>query len=146
MADTGIKSILINMVILGILVFAIMSFIIIIQNDSELSTENRITNNSLINESYGDLETSLNQQDRAQSALDSLEDVPPLEYIGDLEVGSTVAATRTTRTIITGLWNIYIKLPQVILGVSPVVAAAINSILLILIAIGIWAIWKGAIS
>ncbi len=146
MAKTDIKSILIKTVVLGILVFAIMSFIIIIQNDSELSLENRITNNSLINESYGNLETSLSQQKRAQSALDSLEEVPPTEYVGDLEIGSTVSATRTSKSMITGLWNIYIKLPQVILGVSPVVAAAVNSILLILIAIGIWAIWKGAIS
>lgn len=143
---SDIKSILKNMVILGILVFAIMNFIIIIQSDSGMSQVNMITNNSLINESYGELSISLNNQDSAEDSLNSLEDVPPTEYVGDLDVGSTVSATRTARTMITGLWNIYIKLPQVILGVSPVVAGAINSILLILIAIGIWAIWKGAIS
>ncbi len=146
MAKTDIKTILIKMVVLGILVFAIMSFIINVQNDAGLDKTKRITNNSLINKSYGDLEVSLNQQKAAQSALDSLEDVPPLEYVGDLSPDSTVSATRNARAIITGLWNIYVELPQVILGVSPVVAAAINSILLILIAIGIWAIWKGAIS
>lgn len=146
MAKTDIKTILIKMVMLGILVFAIMSWIIVIQNDSGLSKTDRITNNSLINKSYGDLETSLSQQKRAQSALDSLEDIPPLEYVGDLDVASTVSATRTSKSMITGLWNIYIKLPQVILGVSPIIAAAINSVLLILIAIAIWAVWKGAIS
>ncbi len=57
-----------------------------------------------------------------------------------------VSATRTARTMVTGSWNIFIKLPQVILGVSPIVASAINTILLIFLAIGIWAIWKGAIS
>ena len=143
---SNIKSILKNMVVLGILVFAIMNFIIIIQSDSNMDQENMITNNSLINDSFGELGTSLNSQKSAESSLNSLEDVPPTEYVGDLDVGSTVSATRTTRTIITGLWNIYIKLPQVILGVSPTVASAINSILLIFIAIGIWAIWKGAIS
>lgn len=143
---SDIKSILKNMVILGILVFAIMNFIIIIQSDSNMDPENMITNNSLINDSYGELSTSLNNQNSAENSLNSLEDVPPTEYVGDLDVGSTVSATRTARTIVTGLWNIYIKLPQVILGVSPIVAGAINTILLILIAIGIWAIWKGAIS
>ena len=63
-----------------------------------------------------------------------------------MDVGSTVSATRTARTIIVGLWNIYVKLPMIILGVSPIVAGVINSILLIFIVIGIWAIWKGAIS
>ena len=143
---SDIKSILQNMVALGILVFSIMSFIIIIQSDSGMDQENMITNNSLINDSYGELGVSLDNQNTAQNSLNSLEDVPPTEYVGDLDVGSTVSATRTARTMVTGLWNIYIKLPQVILGVSPVVASAISSILLILIAIGIWAIWKGAIS
>lgn len=143
---TDIKSILSRMLILGVLVFAIMSWIIIIQSDGEVDTEDRILNNTLINESYGDLQTSLNQQAAAQNSLDALEDVPPEEYVGDLEVGSTVSATRSARSIIVGLWNIYIKLPMVILGVSPIVSGAISTILLIFIAIGIWAIWKGAIS
>ena len=143
---TDVKPIMINMVVLGILIYAIVSFVIIIQVDGEVSSENRITNNSLINESYGELETSLNQQTAAENALDSLEDVPPQEYVGDLNVASTVSATRTAKSIIVGLWNIYIKLPMVILGVDPLVASGISSILLILIAIGIWAIWKGAIS
>ena len=66
--------------------------------------------------------------------------------MGDLDVGSIVSATRTARSIVVGLWNIYIKLPQVILGVNPIIASAITTILLILITIGGWAIWKGAIS
>ena len=143
---TDIKSLITNFVVLGVLVFAIMNFIIIIQVDNSVDAENRITNNSLINESFGNLESNLNTQDSAQKSLNSLEDVPPTEYVGDLDVGSTVSATRTARTVITGLWNILIQLPIIILGVSPVVASAISTILLIFIAIGIWAIWKGAIS
>ena len=143
---TDIKSILSKMLILGVLVYAIMSFIIIIQIDSNLNPVNQITNNSLINESYGELAVSLNKQQVSENALNSLEDVPPTEYVGDLDVGSTVSATRVARATVIGLWNIFIKLPMVILGVSPVVFTAITSILLIFIAIGIWAIWKGAIT
>lgn len=143
---TDIKPIIVNMVVLGILVFAIFNFVIAIQSDNDVDPVNRITNNTLINESYGDLETSLDQQPEAQNASDALEKVPPQDYVGDLDVGSTVSATRTAKSIIVGLWNVLIKLPQVILGVSSVVASAITAILLIFIAIGIWAIWKGAIS
>lgn len=142
----GIKSILSKILILGILVFAIMSYIIIVQNNNDLDASSRITNNTLINESYGDLETSLNKQGSSEDALDALEDVPPEEYVGDLNVASTVSATRTARSIITGVWNVLIKLPMIILGVDPVVLSAIGTILLIFMAIGIWAIWKGAIS
>lgn len=143
---SSIKSIVMNMIILGIFVFGIMNFIIIMQVNNSVSPENRITNNSLINKSHGNLASSLNQQTTAETSLNSLEDVPPTEYVGDLDVGSTVSTTRTTRSIIVGLWNIYIQLPLIILGVSSVVAGAITSILLTFIAIGIWAIWKGAIS
>lgn len=143
---SDIKSIVRNMVLLGILTFAIFNFIIIIQSDASMDTENMITNNSLINDSYGDLATSLNNQESSENSLNSLEDVPPTEYVGDLDVGSVVSATRTARSIVIGLWNIYIKLPQVTLGVSPIVSGAITTILLLLLAIGIWAIWKGAIS
>ena len=62
-------------------------------------------------------------------------------YPKDNTSGCTVEAVDFTTRI-----KEFEKLNTVILGVSPVVAAAINSILLILIAIGIWAIWKGAIS
>lgn len=143
---TDIKPILINMVMLGLLIFGIINVILIIQIDNEVGPDDRITNNTLINESYGNLQTNLNQQTLAQNASDSLEDTPPQVYVGDLNVASTVAATRTAKSIITGLWNVLVKLPQVILGVDSSVASAINIILLILIAIGIWAIWKGAIS
>ena len=143
---TYVKNILINMITLGILIFGIISFIIIFQSDSDLDTDYKITNNTLINDTYGDLESSLDEQTRAEDSLDSLETVPPQEYVGDLSVASMVSTTLSARTIITGLWNIYIKLPMVILGVSPIVASAISTILLTLIAVGIWAIWKGAIS
>lgn len=146
MAGTDIKSIIINFVTLGIVILAIMSIIIIIQSDANLDSENRITNNTLINNSFGNLATNLNNQDAAESSVDSLEEVPPQEYVGDLDVSSIVSATRTARSMVTGLWNIYIALPMAFLGVSPIIATAITSILLILIAIGIWAIWKGAIS
>ena len=144
---TDIKTILTKMVILGVLIFAIMSFIVIIQVDNSVDPVDRITNNSLINDSVGSLKGNLTQQDASQSALDNLEKVPPTtESVGDLSVASIVSATRTGTSIVIGVWNVLIKLPIVILGVSPIVSSAITSILLIIIAIGIWAIWKGAIS
>lgn len=143
---TNVKSIVINMITLGILIFAIMSFTIITQSDNNIDDDFRLTNNTLINDTYGDLETSLDKQTDAQKSLNSTEKSPPSEYIGDLDVSAIISGTRTARSIITGLWNVYIKLPMVILGVNPVVASAISTILLIILVIGIWAIWKGAIT
>ena len=143
---SDIKSILTNVMVSGVLIFAIISFILVLQVNNGVDPDDRITNNTLINESFGELVTNLDQQSAAQSSSDALEEVPPQVYVGDLNIASTVSATRTAKSAITGVWNIIIKLPMVVLGVDPVVASAISAILLILIAIGIWAIWKGAIS
>jgi len=144
---TDIKAIFQSMMVLGLLIFSLMSFIIIFQEDNSVEERNKITNNTLINDSYGGLYSNLSSsQSSTEDALNSLEDVPPEEYVGDLNVGSTVSTTRNARAVISGLWNIYVKLPMVILGVDQVVAATVTSIILLLIAIGVWALWKGAIS
>ena len=80
---TDIKTILINMVVLSIFIFSMMSFIIIVQVEAEIDSSLRITNNSVINDSYGFLLANLSQQSGAEGALNSLEDVPPTQYVGD---------------------------------------------------------------
>ena len=143
---TDLKNLLITLSILGLIVFSLGSFIVTLQSNSNVGNDYKLTNNSLINETFGDLENSLNNQKKSEDSLNSLENVPPEEYIGDLNVASVVSTTRNMKSIIIGVWNIYIKLPIVILGVDPIVASIISTILVSLIAIGIWAIWKGAIS
>ncbi len=143
---TDLKSILANMVMVGVLMISIISFIIIIQFDGGVDIEERITNNSIINESFGKLEVTLDKQKEAQTALNSSEKDPPQEYTGDLDISSTISTTLTAGDLIIGVWNIYIKLPQVVFGVNPIVASAITTILIIFIIIAIWAVKKGAIS
>ena len=143
---TYVKPILINMIVLGVLILSLMSFVIIVQVDNSVNASNRITNNTLINDSYGNLIVDLDKQVESQNSSNALEDVPPQDSVGDLDVASIVPTTRTASSTVVGIWNTIIKLPMVILGVSPIVASAISSILLILLVIGAWAIWKGAIS
>jgi len=138
-----IKKILSTMAIFGLFIFGIFSFIITTQNDN--SVENPITDNSIINKTYGDLQDSLGSSD-AQTASENFGNIPPTQQYGEVEITSIFSPTTTAKTIILGLWNIFIVLPQSILGVSPVVASLISSILLIFIIIGIWAIWKGVVS
>lgn len=138
-----IKQIVITMGILGLFIYSIMSFIVITQIDNNV--ENPMTNNDIINDSYGDLAVKLSSSE-AETASDNFGQVPPTQQFGELEVTSIISPTKTAKTIIVGLWNIFIRLPQEVLGVSPIVATIINSILLIVLIIGIWAIWKGVVS
>ena len=140
-----LKKIFINMGILGLLLFGLMAFILNTQLDNNV--EFPITNNTLINESYGFLSSNLTgAQSSSQTSLDVFQNVTPNENLGVWEVTPIVSPTRTIRTMTIGVWNILIKMPQVILGVSPIVASLLNAIIIILIIIGIWAVWKGVIS
>lgn len=140
-----IKRLFSTMGILGLFIFSIMAFIIITQVDNGVISP--ITNNTLISTTYTNLnDTLLSSQSKTQSASQVFNNITPTQQYGELEVTSIVSPTKIAKAIIIGFWNIFIKLPQVILGVSPIVASLISSIILILIIIGIWAIWKGAIS
>jgi len=136
-----IKNLVMTLGILGLFMFSIISFISLTQIGSDV--ENPITNNDLINESFGDLATNLASTE-AVNASDNFGQVTPTQEIR-LEVSSIVNPTKIAKSIILGMWNVFIKLPQSILGVSPIVASIISSILLIFIIIGMWAIWKGVI-
>ncbi len=140
-----LKSIFINMGILSLLIFGLMAFIFITQSDNNVSLS--IMNNTLINESYGFLSSNLTGvQSQSQTSLDVFQNITPNENLGVWQVTPIVSPARTIRTMTIGLWNIIVKLPTTILGVSPIVANLINGFLIILLIIGIWALWKGVIS
>ena len=139
------KKTFINFALLGLIVFGIMSFAIIFQNDNS-STE-RLTNNQIINDSYNSLYGNLSNADTTANEQNSIfGNVTPTESYGEVQIDSVVSPTKAFKSLILGTYNILIKLPQQILGVSPVVTAVISAILILLLIIGIWAIWKGAIS
>ncbi len=135
-----------NIVISALFVFAIMTFIIIVQVDN--NALQKITDNELINSSYGSLSGNLtNMQPTGQASLDTFGTNPPSErQLGELDVTSVISPTKLFRAMSIGTYNILIKLPMNVLGVSPIVASVISSIIILLLIIGIWAILKGAIS
>ncbi len=133
-----------TMVISGIFVLAMISFITIIQTDN--NANQTITDNELINSSYFDLIGNLSDtRSNSQSSLDNFGKTEPTKSLGELDVTSVVSPTKVFKSMIVGTYNILITLPMKWLGVSPIVASVISSILILLIIIGIWAVWKGAI-
>lgn len=140
-----IKKLLVTMSISAVFVFSIMSFIIITQQDNSVNIP--VTNNSIIGDTYSDLETSIqNTKDKAETSSNTFEDIAPTQQYGELEVTSIISPTRTAKTILYGFWNILIKLPMSILGVDESIMNLLTSILIIFVVIGIWAIWKGVVS
>jgi hypothetical protein len=134
-----------NIALIGLVLFSILSFIIITENDN--GVDNGIMSNNLINSTYNDLYGNLSEtQSNAQTSSDTFGSITPSQQYGELEVTSVVSPTRIFKTMSIGLWNIFIQLPMKILGVSPVIASVISSIIILLLIIGVWAIWKGVIN
>ena len=136
------KDIFIKIVVVGVMFLSIMSWIIITQTDN--NTSNLITNNTLINQSYGDLSSNLaNTQSESDVASATFSDITPTSTLGFVTVTSIVSPTRIFRGLIIGTYNILIALPAQFLGVPVVIIAVINSVLSLLLILGVWFIWKG---
>jgi hypothetical protein len=140
-----LKNLFVNMALFGLIVFGVMAFAIMTQEQNDVSTP--LTEDDTINDTYGDLSSTLGgSRGDLQTASDVFNNVTPTQQFGELEVTSIVSPTKIIKTMISGIFNILVKVPQKILGVSPIVGGLIGAILFVLLIIGIWAIWKGAIS
>ncbi len=138
----GFKDIFIKLMFVGILFLSIMSWVIITQTDN--NTENLITNNTLINKSYGDLSSNLaSTQSEADVASGTFTNITPTSTLGLVSVTSIISPTRVFRGLVIGTYNILIALPAQFLGVPEVIIGVINAILALLLILGVWFIWKG---
>jgi len=139
-----LKKLFVNMGFLGVFIFGIMTFVLVTQVDNDVTYT--ITNNTFINNTYGSLSGNLSiSEEKLQVATGNFDNNTQIAGGGELDVIPVVSQGRITKTIIIGLWNIYIQMPQVIFGVSPIVAGFISSVLLLFLILGVWAIWKGVV-
>ena len=142
----GFKDIFISLMVVGVLFLSMMSWIIITQTDN--NTENLITNNTLINESFnidsGSLQSGFTSgQSQADIASGTFTNITPSSTLGFVTVTSIVSPTRIFKGLILGTYNILIRLPGEFLGVPEVIIAIINAILALILILGVWFVWKG---
>ena len=140
------RGIITNLLVVGLIIFNILSWIITLQNDN--NNAQAITNNTLINQTYGNLEANLSSsQTTFETASGNFQNITPdTQTIIGVDISPILSLTSLGRTMTTGVYNILIGLPMSILGVPPIVAGVITSIFILLILLGIWAILRGFIS
>lgn len=139
---TGVKDIFIKLMFVGIIFLSMMSWIITTQTEN--NTQNLITNNALINSSYGGLLTTMNgNQGQSDKASQTFGNINPSQTFGIVQITSIVSPIRIFKGLIMGTYNILIALPAKFLGIPDVIVAVINSILSLLLILGVWIIWKG---
>ena len=142
----GIKDIFLKIMLVGVMFLSVMSCVIITQTNN--NPDSLITNNTLIDDSYGDLIVNLGSTTLAESEIadDTFGQITPTSPLGLVEITSIVSPTRIIQGLIIGTYNILIALPAQFLGVPEIIVSVINAILIVMLILGIWAIWKVGVS
>ncbi len=140
----GFKDTFLKLMFVAIMFLSVLSWVIITQTEN--NTLNLITNNTLINQSYGDLTSNLGEtQSEADKASGVFENITPTSALGFVTVTSIVSPARIFKGLTIGTYNILIALPAQFLGIPEPIVAVLNAILALILILGIWAIWKGVL-
>jgi hypothetical protein len=135
------QDLFINMAFIGLIVFSLFAFTIIVQEDND--APQKIVDNSLINNTYTGLRTDLEGfQESSQAQKLLFEREQPTLGFGTLLFYSVISAGKVFNGMIGVIFNSVIKLPVVILGLDPVLVSVITTILVLVIIVGLWIIYK----
>jgi len=141
MAITSFREIWTTFIIIGVLMFSMISFIVISQQNNDV--ENTILENPLINSTFVNLEQNLSVLEAdTETQRDSFESEIPERGFGSLIIFSIVGITQKFTGLLIGIYNIFIVLPSSILGISPVVTSAMSSILLVSLLLLGWRVYR----
>lgn len=138
---TGFQDFFNKWILVTLVVFSLLAFIISFQLTNNVP--DKISNNSLINGSYSDLNANLNSlRDKSQTQKTLFETENPTTGFGSILLFSIISSGKVFNSMIIGTFNILIKLPAVVLGVDPVVFAIISTVIIITIILGLWIVYK----
>ncbi len=136
------QSIFSNFLFLALFVFAALSFIVITQSDNEAIQP--IAQDSLFNESFSNLESSLEDLEstsNTQFSQFTSENPEKVGFFGIVLFG-IVAAGRTFSSITITVFGILVKLPLIVLGIPATTITVLFSWLIIIIIIASWRLYK----
>ncbi len=126
---------------IGLVVLSLFSFIVLFQSENNVS--NQFADNDLINSTFTDLQTNLGGfEDDSQRIKDAFDKENPVAGFGSLLFFSIPAAGRTFNGMIITVFNILVALPVVFLGLDPIMVSVISTVLIIVIILGLWAVYK----
>lgn len=137
----GFRELFIGFALLGLLFLALFQFAITMQ--SENNADEQLINNTVINQTYLNLEDTLGgMRDQAQTQRELFETENPTVGFGSLILFSVVSTGKIFTGITVGLFNILIAMPMSILGLDPAVAGVLSTILILSIILGLWVLYK----
>lgn len=130
-----------NFLIIGLVVLSMFTFTAFFQSENNI--DNKFIENSLMNETFNSLKTNLTSgRDISQDQKNLFESENPTGGFGTILLFSIVSAGKVFNGMVVGVFNIIIKLPVVVLGLDPIVASVLSTLLIITIIIGLWVVYK----
>ena len=135
------RDVFVTFALIGIFVFAGISFIVQTQLDNDV--ENTILENEVINKTYTNLETDLSDfGSETQTQKESFESEIPERGFGSLIIFAIIGVGQKFTGMITGIYNIFIVLPASILGISPVVIGVFTAMLIVSLILLAWRVYR----
>ena len=137
----GFLDLFMKFMFIGFIVLSLFSFIILFQSENTVS--NPIIENELINRTFGNLETQLEDAGTQTEAARFLfvSDIPLVAF-ASLILKSIVSAGTTFNSLIAGVFSILLILPVEVLGLSEVITSVLVAVLGIAIIFGLWSVYK----
>lgn len=135
------KDLWVNLAIFGLLIFGMFSLGITLQDNN--STNESLKNNTLINTTYNNLSSRLDDlEDSTNTQKANFESESPTLGFGSLIFFTITSAGKVFNGLVIGIYNVLIKFPVTTLGLSPIVSGVLTAVLVVLIVLGLWAVYK----
>ena len=130
-----------NFVMIGLVVLALFSLIIVVQKNNDASQpliEDKLFNSTYLNlnDTIADLEST------SSSKYGLFTTEKPVLGFGSIVLFTIVNVGKTFGNIIFVLFTLIIKVPLIVLGVDPTITSMLISFLTISIIIALWVVYK----
>jgi len=128
----AIKKLFISFAMVGLFVFAMMSFIVTTQQNNEM--DETILSNPTLNKSYFNIEGNIsNYKDDGQEQSLLQDEDDPLTEGGNLLFTSITGSGRVIKGMVSGVYNALIGIPSKLLGLPAIVVSVFTGILAIIL-------------
>ena len=141
MAD--FKDMWVSFALVGLMVFGIFAFVINFQIENGIS--NTILNDSTsnISDTYYSLNETMSEYEQtARLQKQAFDSDSPLYGIGVLVFNTILSSGKIFGGMIISIFNIIIVLPLKYLGIPPIVTGIIGAILIVVITLKLWNLYK----
>ncbi len=130
-----------NMVFLGLIVMALFSVVIIVQNDN--NAEQPLSDNELISATSGSLnETISSLEGTSSTQYDIFSTEKPSPTFGSIVLFTIVSVVKSFGSVVFSIFILIIKVPLIVFGIEQSIVSIIISFLTISVVIASWVVYK----